>query len=65
MNQEICCITNKGKTARNEWENDDSDFLRALYSVYEKIGTIFTYSLLAIYRSVASYKYFEKLISDV
>ena len=40
MNEEICCITNEGKTAKNEWENDDSDFLRALYSVYKKIRTI-------------------------
>ena len=31
MNEEICCITNKGNTAKNEWENDDSDFLRASY----------------------------------
>ena len=23
----------KGKTAMNEWENDDSDILQALYSV--------------------------------
>ena len=22
MNQEIYCITNEGKTAKNEWEND-------------------------------------------
>ena len=35
MNGEICCITNEGKTARNEWENDDSDYLQAL-SVYMK-----------------------------
>ena len=27
MNEEICCITNEGKTAKNEWENDDSNFL--------------------------------------
>ena len=32
MNEEICCITNEGKTARNEQENDDSNFLRALGS---------------------------------
>ena len=25
MNEEIRCITNEGKTAKNEWENDDSD----------------------------------------
>ena len=36
MNVEIRCITNKGKTAKNEWENDDSDFLRSLYIVYKK-----------------------------
>ena len=24
-NEEICCITYDGKTAKNEWENDDSD----------------------------------------
>ena len=23
MNEEISCITNEGKTAKNEWENDD------------------------------------------
>ena len=40
MNEEICCITNEGKTAKNEWENVDFDFLRALYSVYKKIRTI-------------------------
>ena len=22
-NEEICCITSKGKTAESEWENDD------------------------------------------
>ena len=38
MHEEICCITNKGKTAKNEWENDDSDFLLDLYSVYKKLG---------------------------
>ena len=33
MKEEILCITNKGKTAKNEWENYDSDVLRALCSV--------------------------------
>ena len=32
MNEEICGIANKGKTAKKEWENYDSEFLRALYS---------------------------------
>ena len=36
MNEEICCITNEGKMAKDEWENDYSNFLRALYSVYKK-----------------------------
>ena len=30
----------KGKAATNEWENDDPDSLRVLYSVYKKIRTI-------------------------
>ena len=42
MNEEICCITNEEKTARNEWENDDSNFLPALYSVYKKLGQFFS-----------------------
>ena len=65
MNGEIRCITNEGKTARNEWENDDSDFLRALGSVYKKIRTIFFRTLLTIHCSFACYKYFKKVISEV
>ena len=38
MNEEIHYITNKGKTAKNEWENDDPDFLMALCNVCKKIG---------------------------
>ena len=70
MNEEICCIINEGKTAKNEWENDDSDFLPALYSVYKKLGQFFFHTLLAnffkqIYiSSVTSYKYLNKLISE-
>ena len=47
MNEEIHCITDKGKTAKNEWENDDSDFLRALCSVFKKFRQFFfnTFSL--------------------
>ena len=41
MNEEINCITNEGKTDTNEWENDDSDFLWDLYSVYKKLGQLF------------------------
>ena len=40
MNEQICCITNKGKMAKKKWKNDDSEFLQALYSVYKKIKTI-------------------------
>ena len=38
MNEEISCITNKGKTAKNEWENDEFDFLPAFYIVCKKLG---------------------------
>ena len=37
-------ITNKVKTAKNKWKNDDSDFLPALYSVYNKLGQFFFYT---------------------
>ena len=47
MNEETRCIANKGKTAKNESENDDSDFLQALSKVCRKTGWYFfhTYSL--------------------
>ena len=50
MNKEIRCITNERKAAKNEWENDDSDFLVVLYSVYKKLGQFFrrTYSLTCL-----------------
>ena len=35
MNEEICWITNEGKTTKNEWENDHSNFFK-LYTVYIK-----------------------------
>ena len=68
MNEEIYCITNKGKMANYEWENDDSNFLVALYSVYKKLGQFFFHTLLAnlfkqrYVSSVTSYKYLNKLI---
>ena len=41
----------KEKTVMNEWENDDSDILRALYSVYKKITTIlFSYLLVYLFK---------------
>ena len=65
MNEEIHCITNEEKTARNEWKNDDIDFLPALHSVYKTIWGIFFHILLTIHRSVASWKNVKKLISEV
>ena len=41
MNEEICSINNKGKTAKNEWEND-SNFLPATYIVLKKKGNSFS-----------------------
>ena len=46
MNEENHCITNGGKTANNEQENDDSDFLRALYSKYKILGQFFFHTCL-------------------
>ena len=46
MTEEICCINNEGKTVKNEWENDDSHFLPALYIVYKKLGQFFSHTLL-------------------
>ena len=61
MNEEIRCIINEEKTARNEWENDDSNFLRALYSAHKKNRTIFFHTLLTMHCFVASDKYFKSL----
>ena len=40
MIKEISCINNEGKTAKNEWEDGDSNFLWALCSVYNKLGQL-------------------------
>ena len=45
MNEEICCITNKGKLTMNEWEND-CDFLQALFIICKKLGQLFFCTLL-------------------
>ena len=49
MSEEIHFISNEGKTARNEWENDDPTLtFFELYIVYiKKLGQIFStlYSL--------------------
>ena len=68
MNEEIRCITNEGKAAKNEWENHDSDFFLSLYSVYKKFGQFFFHTLLAnlfkqmCISSVTSYNYLNTLI---
>ena len=69
-NEEICCITKKEKTAKTEWQNN-SDFLPALYIVCKKLEQFFFQTLLAnlfkqrYISSVTSYKYLNKLISEV
>ena len=53
----------KGKTAMNEWVNDESDILWSSYIVYKKIKTIlFLYLLVNLFKqrcisSIKSYKY--------
>ena len=69
-NEEICCITNRGKMAKNEWESD-SDFFPALYIVYKKLGQFFFHTWIAnlfkqrYISAVTNYKYLNKLISEV
>ena len=69
MNEETCCITNKGKTAKNEWKNDDLTFFQ-LWTVAHKLGQFFFHALLAnlfkqrYISSVTSYRYLNKLISE-
>ena len=46
MGEEICCITSKGKVAKNEWENHDYDFPQALFSVYKKLGQLLFHTYL-------------------
>ena len=71
MNEEIHCITNEGKMATNEWENDGSNFLPALCIVYKKLGQFFFHTLLANlfkqrYISCGtSYRYLDKLINEI
>ena len=55
MNEEIHCITNKGVTAKNELENDGSDFLWAIYSIYKKLGQFFF--------GTDSFNYLKKVIN--
>ena len=46
MNEEIRCIANEGKMVKNEWKML-TDFFRALYIVYKKLGPFFFHTLLA------------------
>ena len=70
MNEEIHCINNEEKTTKDECENNDLDILLALCSVYKRLGQFFFHALLAdlfkqrYISSVASYKYWNKLISE-
>ena len=70
MNEEICCITNEGKTAWYECKKDGPNFLLALYSVSKKLGQLFFHTLLAnLFKqryigSAKSYKYLSKLINQ-
>ena len=52
MKKFVALLTEKkGKTAMNEWENDDSDKRQALYSGYKKIKAIyFPYLLVNLFK---------------
>ena len=58
------------RSAKNDYEND-SNFPLALYIVYTKLGQFFFHTLLAnVFKerhisSAPSYKYLNKLISEV
>ena len=62
--EEIHCITDEGKMAKNEWENNYSEF----YTVYVKNSdNSFPILLINLFKeryigSVKSYKYLNKLI---
>ena len=68
MNKEINYIINKGKAAKNKWENDDTDFFWR-YAVYIKIRTtLFLYLQINLFKeryisSAKNYKYLNKVIS--
>ena len=62
---------NERKPAKNEWKNDDSDFLPALHIVYKKLRQLFSHTSHAnLFKQsyiscVKTYKYLNKLISEV
>ena len=47
MNELIHCLTNEAKIAKNERENDDSDFFSNFMQWIQKLGQLFfhTYQL--------------------
>ena len=57
MNEEIHYITNKEKTVKNEWENNDSNFLQALHRVYKTRTILFLDLFVNLFK--------EKYISSV
>ena len=70
MKKFIALLTKeKGKTAINEYANDDPGILRTFYSVHKKVRTIlFPWLLLNLFKqryssSGKSYKYLKKFIS--
>ena len=68
MNEEICCIVNKGKTVKIGWVNVDYGFLQALCSLYKKLGQLFLHTLFTNFfkqRYRDTFKYFNNLISEV
>ena len=47
MKKFIALLTKeKGKTAMNDWEHDDSDIFQALYNVYKKLQQFFYHTYL-------------------
>ena len=58
MNEELCCITNKGKTAKNERKMMTlTFFLSALYSVYKKF-----FFCIKSYKNLLSIKIIKILV---
>lgn len=50
MKKFIALLTQeKVKTAMNDWENDDSDILQVIHSVYKKLRQFFFYAYIVIF----------------
>ena len=65
MNEEICFLLIKEKWPGMNGKMVTPTFFK-LYTVFvENEDIFFLHTLLAIHRSVASYQYFKKLISEV